>query len=197
MPCLDASRCHWHLGLQGRRRWWLLPLPQSWYLCWRISIDIYTDVIPSIFPFPRCYIAVKRGQGIVQCTVQSPDSSIHMRDFTWAPCGSYSECPGETTSRTLRFCQKTESVSAETICSQNHLRWLGHVTRMSDERLPKQFLIGELFQGSRTVGGQRKRFKDQASGVLRSCHISPGQLEALTSDRRKWCSACKKGLQLK
>lgn len=131
------------------------------------------------------------------CTVQSPDSSIHMRDFTWAPCGSYSECPGETTSRTLRFCQKTESVSAETICSQNHLRWLGHVIRMSDERLPKQFLIGELFQGSRTVGRQRKRFKDQASGVLRSCHISPGQLEALTSDRRKWCSACKKGLQLK
>ena len=92
---------------------------------------------------------------------------------------------------------RTKSVSVDTILCRNHLRWLGHVIRMSDTRLPKQFLFGELSKGSRTVGRQRKRFKDQASGVLRSCHIPLGQLKALASDRKKWRSACKEGLQLK
>ena len=36
------------------------------------------------------------------------------------------------------------------------------MTRMPDERLPKQLLYGELCYGKRSVGGQKKRFKDRA-----------------------------------
>jgi len=31
---------------------------------------------------------------------------------------------------------------------------------MNEERLPKRLLYGELLEGKRSVGGQRKRYKD-------------------------------------
>ena len=41
---------------------------------------------------------------------------------------------------------------------KRRLRWLGHVRRMNDSRLPKAALYGQLTQGSRKPGRPLLRF---------------------------------------
>ena len=47
-----------------------------------------------------------------------------------------------------------------------HLRSTGHVIRMHDERLPKKIFYGELQEGKRSQGGQKKRYKDTLNASL-------------------------------
>ena len=91
--------------------------------------------------------------------------------------------------------KRTSSVSLENILHRSHLRWLGHVIRMDDTRLPKQMLYGELSQGSRSVGRQLKRYRDESQRVLRACNIRKQHLETTATDRKTWRSACMVGLK--
>ena len=50
--------------------------------------------------------------------------------------------------------------------SQRRLRWLGHILRMEDGRLPKDVLYGELTSGSRPVGRPMLRYKDVCKGDM-------------------------------
>ena len=51
------------------------------------------------------------------------------------------------------------------------LRWLGHVIRMPHSRLTNCVLYGQLRLGRRSVGGQKKRFKDHIKSILKKCNI--------------------------
>ena len=73
------------------------------------------------------------------------------------------------------------------------LRWAGHVSRMPDDRIPKQLLYGELGHGKRTVGGQRKRFKDSLKVSLKGFNISTESWESLASGRPRWRHLITKG----
>ena len=53
------------------------------------------------------------------------------------------------------------------------LCWTGHVIRMEDTRLPKQVFYCQLEQGTRSHGGQRKRYKDVLKSSLKACNINP------------------------
>ena len=63
--------------------------------------------------------------------------------------------------------------SIEYILLHCQLRWLGHVIRMPDSRLPHCVLYGQLKQGHGSVGGQKKRFRDHIKSIM----------EALASNR--------------
>ena len=60
----------------------------------------------------------------------------------------------------------------------------------------KRLLYGELQQGKRTKGGQRKRFKDCLKSSLKAFNIDPEDWEALAQDRTTWRSITHKGAAL-
>ena len=84
--------------------------------------------------------------------------------------------------------------SIESMLLHRQLRWLGHVIRMPDSRLPHCVLNGQLRLGHRSVGGQKKRFKDPIKSILKNCNIPFNRLAALASNRATWRSTCTFGM---
>ena len=78
--------------------------------------------------------------------------------------------------------------SIHTLLQKAQVRWAGHVTRMQDNRLPKQLLYGELCYGRRSVGGQKKRFKDTLKKTITMFNIDVPNWEACAQDRPLWRS---------
>ena len=50
--------------------------------------------------------------------------------------------------------------SMEDLLIRKNLRWTGHFSRMSPDRLPKQVIYSQLSSGHRKRGRPRLRFKD-------------------------------------
>ena len=71
--------------------------------------------------------------------------------------------------------------------------WAGHVTRMPDERLAKKVLYGELQEGKRSQGGQKKRYKDTLKASLKDFNIPTESWEQAAQDRTKWRCLINKG----
>ena len=57
---------------------------------------------------------------------------------------------------------------------------------MSDERIPKVLLYGELVGGKRNVGRPRLRYKDACKRDLRTIGIGVDEWEKLSDDRVEW-----------
>jgi len=76
---------------------------------------------------------------------------------------------GRTTlpnTQVLEIC-KISGIEAFLISAQ--LRSTGHVICMSENRLPKQAFYSQLEYGTRSRGGQRKRYKDMLKHNLQAC----------------------------
>ena len=57
---------------------------------------------------------------------------------------------------------------------------------MPDNRLAKQIFYSELSVGTRSVGGQRKRFRDSLRGNLKECGLDVGSWEEEACCRETW-----------
>jgi len=89
----------------------------------------------------------------------------------------------------LQICNLTK---IEAMLMTAQYRWVGHVTRTEDTRLPKIAFYSELEQGTRSHGGQLKRYKDMLKTNMRACDLPPNELENLVADRSSWRSSFKK-----
>ena len=89
--------------------------------------------------------------------------------------------------------KKANMQSVHTLLKLAQLRWTGHVTRMPDERLPKKVLYGELQEGKRSKGGQKKRYKDTLKASLKDFNIPTKSWEQAAQDRTKWRCLINKG----
>ena len=72
------------------------------------------------------------------------------------------------------------------------LRWVGHVQRMSVDRMPKQIFYSELSSGVINRGGQRKRYKDTLKQTLKLTDISTETWHELAENRTVWRQAVKR-----
>ena len=84
--------------------------------------------------------------------------------------------------------------SIESMLLHRQLRWLGHVIRMPNSRLPHCVLYGQLRLGHRSVGGQKKRLKDHIKSILKECNTPLSWLETFASNRATWRSTCAFGM---
>ena len=79
--------------------------------------------------------------------------------------------------------------SMYTLLRQRRLRWLGHVCRMEDGRIPKDILYSELASGKRNTGRPQLRFKDVCKRDMKALDIATESWEDLAADRTRWRSS--------
>ena len=74
------------------------------------------------------------------------------------------------------------------LLAQRRLRWLGHVRRMDDSRIPKDLLYGELVDGARSRWRPSLRYKDSCKRDLKGAGIGLETCESLAKNRGAWRS---------
>ena len=95
----------------------------------------------------------------------------------------------------IQVLQTAKCISIEAMLLKIQLRWVGHVSRMEDHRLPKITFFGELASGFRDVGGQYKRYKDTLKKGLISSGIDHENWETTSRDRDSWRLQIKEATQ--
>ncbi|XP_051973121.1 probable RNA-directed DNA polymerase from transposon BS isoform X1 [Xyrauchen texanus] len=82
------------------------------------------------------------------------------------------------------------------LLSQKRLRWLGHVSRMQDGRIPKDLLYSELATGSRPIGRPVLRYKDVCKRDLKAGNVNPAVWEVEAADRCRWRQVVKASIKV-
>ena len=84
--------------------------------------------------------------------------------------------------------------SMATIVKQKWLRWLGHVHRMEDTRIPKRLMYGELATGAWPQGRPFLRFRDTLKRDVKAIGLDTDTWHTLAIERDSWKQEVKDGL---
>ena len=79
----------------------------------------------------------------------------------------------------------------EAMLLQAQFRWVGHVVRMPDTRIPKQIFYGQLMGNRRLPGAPVRRYKDSLKTNLKACDIDPRELSHAPFNKSAWRSRCR------
>ena len=69
---------------------------------------------------------------------------------------------------------------------QKRLRWLGHIKRMDDSRIPKAVLYSETRDGSRTLGCPLLRYSDNSKLDMKLFDMNVETWEECALQRPLW-----------
>ena len=84
-------------------------------------------------------------------------------------------------------------VSLYSLLKQRMRRWLGHVRRMDDGRIPKDLLYGELGMGKRSQGRPIQCFRNVCKNDIRECKNDTQTWESMADGRDLWKRTVKEG----
>ena len=122
---------------------------------------------------------------------------------TWTTKRAITQKPETFNNRCLRSIwgitrskQRDERISSSQILRR--MKWLGHVARMDDKRMPKQALFGHLSK-ARPFHGVRMRWKDRVKKDMASLPtINPtSEWYRFAQDRKKWYDLCHERMEMK
>jgi hypothetical protein len=85
------------------------------------------------------------------------------------------------------------SESMDDIIRQRRMRWLGHVARMGEERIPKRMLFGWL-EHPRPAHGVKRRWKDVVADDLKRYGLKESEWYQKAQDREEWKALWKRDI---
>ena len=88
---------------------------------------------------------------------------------------------GKTRSQIQKSCRDAKIPASKRSMLTTQLQWTEHVVRMDNSRLPRIIFYGQLQQGERSRGGERKPYKDALKANLTMLYINTAHLESLDS----------------
>ena len=135
------------------------------------------------------YFILNQAEGVQGCGYSNPTVRQRVMDHVQQTCQKIKLLPLGVSEKASQnqmagYIPDTEVLtradlpSIHTMLMKSQLRWAGHVVRMPDCRLPKQLMYGELVNGKRAHGGQKKRFKDTLKASLKAFNLDCATWEA-------------------
>ncbi|XP_033095316.1 uncharacterized protein LOC117099902 [Anneissia japonica] len=127
-----------------------------------------------------CFMVVRVGQ-----FMQSMRNLRRILNITW-----------ENKVTKVEVLSKTGLTTVQSMLKKR-LRWIGHVRRMPNDRIPKDILYGELAQGKRERGRPKHRYKDllKRDRPIKAVNIPEYSWEKIAENRCAWRNAVYTGLQ--
>lgn len=87
--------------------------------------------------------------------------------------------------RNIEIREKAYVNQVEVLMLKRRLKWLGHVVRMNESRIPRCLLVSKMAGGKIAMGKQKLRWCDVIMSNLKRCEMSDGWF-CMALDRKMW-----------